>query len=117
MCTGSNIIYHVENPIRQPWKSLLPALAVKLGLKSRTPLPFDVWLEEISKPQNNAEEMEGLRHLKKFIQSDFRKLSGELILDTTHARQISRTLRTANGVTLELLDKYIAYWRTCGLLS
>ncbi|EED12746.1 NRPS-like enzyme, putative [Talaromyces stipitatus ATCC 10500] len=113
----SKIVYHVENPIRQPWKSLLPALAVKLNLKNRTPLPFDVWLDKISEAQNNAEEMESLRHLKQFIQSDFRKLSGELILDTTRARQISRSLRTTNGITLDLLDKYIAYWRKCGQLS
>lgn len=113
----SKIVYHVENPIRQPWKPLLSALAIKLNLKNRAPLPFDLWLDNISEAQTNAEEMESLHHLKQFIQSDFRKLSGDLILDTTRARQISRSLRTVDGITLNLLDKYIAYWRKCGLLS
>lgn len=127
-----NVIYHIENPIRQPWQPLISALAVKLNLTTKVTsaspiVPFEAWLEKVSKttavnnatrPKKEDDDLEFLKHLRTFLEMDFRALSGGgVILDTSEARKVSRSLRTCNGVGLDLVDKYIAYWRQCGLLN
>lgn len=41
-----NLIYHLENPVRQSWHEILTTLASQLGI-SREFLPFDKWLDRV----------------------------------------------------------------------
>ncbi|RDW60353.1 uncharacterized protein DSM5745_10811 [Aspergillus mulundensis] len=93
-------IYHVENPICQPWKPFLTALATQLDLRS------------------TDEDQEDFGQLKPFLESEFRNLaSGGVILNTTQARKVSRALRACNGVGLGLVNRYLQYWRAVGVLA
>ncbi|KAL4890076.1 hypothetical protein BDV59DRAFT_99330 [Aspergillus ambiguus] len=107
-----DIVYHVENPIRQAWKPLLPVLAAKLGLKTPLPIPFSIWFERVSSLSSTKAIIGSIHHLLPFLQEEFHVLSsGGIILDTTRARVASRSLRACEGVTIELLDRYLASWR------
>jgi hypothetical protein len=107
-----NIVYHIENPIRQAWKPLLPVLASKLGLKVPMPVPFETWLERASSLAVTEENLSFIYHLLPFLREDFQALtSGGVVLDTTRARRVSRSLRACNGVSLELLQLYVDSWR------
>lgn len=107
-----NIVYHIENPIRQAWKPLLPVLASKLGLKVPLPVPFETWLKRASSLGDTEANLSFIYNLLPFLREDFQALSsGGVVLDTTRARRVSRSLRACNGVSLELLDLYLESWR------
>ncbi|KAJ5170455.1 acylglycerophosphoethanolamine acyltransferase [Penicillium coprophilum] len=107
----TNLVYHVENPVRQPWKALLTVLARQLNLSSLVTIPLDLWLRKVES-QNNL-----LSELEDFLRGEFLRLAGgRLILDTTQARKVSYTLRTCNGVTPDLVCKYIEVWQKEGFL-
>ncbi|KAJ6069443.1 hypothetical protein N7499_011330, partial [Penicillium canescens] len=107
-----NIIYHVENPIRQAWKPLLPILASKLRLKTPLPVSFGTWLERASSMACTEANLKFIHHLLPFLQAEFQVLSsGGVVLDTTRARRVSRSLRACNGLSIELLDLYLESWR------
>ncbi|KAL4900540.1 hypothetical protein BDW74DRAFT_188176 [Aspergillus multicolor] len=111
-------IYHVENPIRQPWKPLLSALATQLHLRSVAPLSLHEWLECAAASVQTDEDRELFGQLKPFLGSEFHNLaSGGVILDTTQARKVSRALRTCNGIGLDLVNRYLQYWRAVGVLA
>jgi hypothetical protein len=110
--TVKDIVYHIENPIRQAWKPLLPVLARKLRLKTPLPIPFRIWLERASSLSSAEADMGYIHHLLPFLQEEFQVLSsGGVVLDTTRARLVSRSLRACDGVTIELLDRYLESWR------
>jgi hypothetical protein len=105
-------VYHVENPVRQPWKALLTVLACQLNLPSPAPIPLDLWLRKVDSQTNLLSELED------FLRGEFLRLAGGgLILDTTQARKVSYTLRTCNGVTPDLVCKYIDVWQKEGFLQ
>ncbi|KAG2419144.1 hypothetical protein HFD88_002249 [Aspergillus terreus] len=112
------IVYHVENPIRQAWKPLLPVLARKLGLKASLPIPFRIWLERASSLPSTEPDTRHIHYLLPFLHDEFQVLaSGGVVLDTTRARLASRSLRTCDGVGIELLDRYLESWRKEGYLQ
>ncbi|KAJ5118260.1 hypothetical protein N7526_009897 [Penicillium atrosanguineum] len=70
-----NIVYHIENPIRQAWNPLLPVLASKLGLKVLQPIPFETWLERASSLADTEKDSDFIHHLLPFLREDFQSLS------------------------------------------
>lgn len=110
------LVFHIENPIRQPWEPLLTILANKLKIKHR-PLSLDVWLDRACEAAGDTEELAFIHSLRFFFTTYFQKLSGGgIILDTARARAHSRFLRTCNGVGVEQLDRYISVWKAQGFL-
>lgn len=111
-------MYHVENPIRQAWKPLLPVLASKLKIGSPSLLPIDAWLQRVSSMAEITKDLEFLVHLLPFLREEFEGLSsGGLVLDTARAREVSRSLRLCNGVGLKLLTLYLENWQKQGFLE
>ncbi|KAF7184808.1 hypothetical protein CNMCM7691_006611 [Aspergillus felis] len=70
-----DIVYHIENPIRQAWKPLLPVLARELRLKTPLPIPFRTWLERASSLSSAEADMGYIHHLLPFLQEKFQFLS------------------------------------------
>lgn len=115
---ANNIVYHVENPIRQAWKPILPILAKKLKIGLSKVLAIDVWLQRASSVAGSTKELEFLIHLLPFLQEEFEALSGGgIVLDTARARNVSHSLRLCNGVGLDLLDLYLETWQKQGFLE
>jgi hypothetical protein len=104
-----SMVYHIENPIRQPWKDVIYVLGKKLGLSQ--PLPLDDWIRRASS------RTEKIGNLEEFFNHEFKKLaSGDLVMATERSRELSRTLRSCGGIGDGLLDKYLRSWEEQGLL-
>lgn len=100
-----HLVYHVENPIHQPWQGLIMVLLQRLGLQS-TPVPFNIW------PGRALGSVNSITSLYKFFCQEFMNLSsGGLILDTKHTQKFSHTFRICSGVSLDLLDMHIEQWK------
>lgn len=112
-----NIVYHIENPIRQSWKPLLPVIARQLNLDSPLPVPFPTWLERVRSFAGVDTDLGFIHAILPFLQEEFEVLSsGGVVLDTLRARCASRSLRACNGVGIDLLNLYIEAWRKEGFL-
>lgn len=106
------LVFHVENSIRQPWSDTLTIIERKLGISSSKRLQFDEWVTK-------AREEEAINpNLLDFMERYFLHMSGGgVILNTKNTREMSRTLRSFGSVDKETIDLYVDYWRSINFLS
>jgi hypothetical protein len=91
-------VYHVENPARQSWSSVLTPLSKALGLPLTS---FDDWLDRVEKLEGDAAT------LHNFFQKDFTHIGlGRLYMNTAGAKKDSISLRSAGIVQEEIVWKY-----------
>ncbi|KAF2968004.1 hypothetical protein GQX73_g5534 [Xylaria multiplex] len=108
------IVYHVENPVRQDWPSMLSDITSELGCANDSFIMFDQWCKQVAGQSTVPEE----ELLMDFFADDFQHMAcGGVLLDTSTARQASETLRKATTINKELLQKYIHGWRKSGFLQ
>ena len=113
-----NLVYHLENPVRQSWHDALVILALKLNISSDGLIPFDEWLEEVCKAKESTPEENPANKLADFFEKDFQRMSnGEVILGTEGAREISPALQLLDVVSCETIAAYVDHWRKVGFLS
>ena len=106
------LVYHIENPVRQPWTDVCTVLEYNLGIPLKSRLPYSEWLEKVSKLDESPSD------LMDFLRNDFLQMSGgTLILDTKKCRECSPTLSSAGAVKPSEIEQYISFWRRCGYLS
>ncbi|KAK1248838.1 hypothetical protein MKX08_007058 [Trichoderma sp. CBMAI-0020] len=109
-------IYHVDNPVQQPWKEMTPRLANALGVPSDHIIPWSDWLTRVRQSPLPETENPAVR-LVGFLEEHFLRMScGGLILDTTKSCEHSKTLAATGAVSEETLQKYVRAWRECGYL-
>lgn len=106
----TQFIYHVENPLRQDWKTVMGVIATELG-RSSFIVDFDEWLElakrHVSATGNSSGEL-----LMDFFQSDFPHMAtGGVVLDTSGAQQVSPTLNRTGRIPIETVMKYSRAWK------
>lgn len=106
------LVYHLENPVRQSWPDMCTVIEHQLSLKSSSRLPFKDWLKRFS------ETKEASQDLMQFFQDYFLHMSnGSLVLDTKATRLVSRTLRSTGDVDLDTVREYLEFWRRTGNLT
>lgn len=104
---------HLENPVRQPIQDIFVLAGRHFGWPAMRPLEqCDEWLRR-------AVEAGVLEpHLEGFFKNDFQDLAnGGLVLDTTRARALSRTLRGTGAVESDLVVDYLRRWQQDGTLE
>lgn len=105
-------IYHIENPVGQPWPEVNAILADALDVPSL--IPFDDWVERVrSAPQrgNPASQLLG------FLDDNYLRMScGGLVLDVKKTLEHSGTLRAVGPVSEEVIRKYVHIWKEIGFL-
>ncbi|EFE42799.1 PKS-like enzyme, putative [Trichophyton verrucosum HKI 0517] len=110
-------IYHIENPIRQPWSEIVCLLADTLDIPRASIVPFDVWMRRVHHFTGSTESNNPAKMLLEFFKDHFRRMScGGLILDTNNSRKDSQTLANAQPIDPALVAKYIAQWKDSGFL-
>lgn len=115
------LVYHLENPVRQPWADVLALLSHALrltpaGTGEPTVIPFGEWLDRV-RAIDDAERNPAGR-LVKFLEEEFVSMaSGAVVLDTTKSRKASRTLAASGGIEKRHVDLYVKYWRSVGHLA
>ncbi|KAL4735888.1 hypothetical protein BDV11DRAFT_173426 [Aspergillus similis] len=111
-------IYHIENPVRQPWSDLLTILANALDIPPTSVVPFKEWLHRVRHfPPSLAVSENPAARLADFFEAHFLRMScGGMILDTTRSREHSATLRTLGPINRDLVIKYVEAWKRSGFL-
>ncbi|RWA04575.1 hypothetical protein EKO27_g10531 [Xylaria grammica] len=88
-------IYHIDNPVRQPWDHMIATLARALDITDV--LPFDEWARRVHqwpmKADNAADGANPAYLLVDFFDENFTRMScGGLLMSTVKAREHSPTL-------------------------
>lgn len=111
-----NLTYHVENPVRQDWTAVMTAIAKELGHPPSCLVEFEEWKRLVNQ-KTSADRDLGTGTLMDFLLKEFQHMStGGIVLDTSRAQEVSTTLRDADGVSMETVDKYVKAWKESGLL-
>lgn len=111
-------VYHIDNPVRQPWRSMISLWARALDVPHSNIIPFDEWVRRVRQFPGSAEKDNPAYKLVDFLDSNFLRMScGGLLLDTTRAKAHSSTLAAVGPVSDEVAMGYIQYWKKVGFLS
>ncbi|KAI1102926.1 hypothetical protein F4804DRAFT_353299 [Jackrogersella minutella] len=114
-------IYHVDNPVRQPWKEMIPILADALDISPENVIPFQDWVQLVRDHPRQVEGPEGENPaflLIDFLDDNFLRMScGGLLLDTIKVREHSKTLANASPVGEKVARQFIQSWKDMGFLS
>ena len=106
------LVYHLENPIRQSWPDMCTIVERGLSLESAQRMPFQEWLNKVTASSENSQD------LLDFFQNHFLHMSsGSLVLDTTLARNTSSTLRSTGSIDMSTVELYLSHWRLSGFLK
>jgi acyl transferase domain-containing protein/nucleoside-diphosphate-sugar epimerase/SAM-dependent methyltransferase/acyl carrier protein len=110
-------IYHIDNPVRQPWREMIPVLTDALGIPREKVIPFHEWIRRVRAFPGSVEWDNPAAKLVEFLDEDFVRMScGGVLLDTTKSREHSKTLRSVGPVGADVARKYIQAWRDSGFL-
>jgi hypothetical protein len=110
-------IYHIENPVRQPWREMIRVLADALDIPYSNIVPFDEWVGRVRRFPGSVEADNPAARLVDFLDTHFVRMScGGLVLDTAKSREHSGTLRREEAVSTELVRKYVRAWKDMGFL-
>lgn len=113
---GRQLVYHVDNPARQPWAEMIASFASALGMSEDSIVPYEQWLNRVRRFRGSVNDNPAMQ-LEEFFMHYFVPMScGGLVLDTTRTRVQSRTLREMGPVGSDLVAKYVASWRQSGFL-
>ncbi|KAF6825536.1 Iterative polyketide synthase CazM 11 [Colletotrichum musicola] len=109
-------IYHIDNPVTQPWKEMTAVLAEAIGVPSDKLVPMAEWLARVRRSPLSDAENPAVK-LADFLEDHFPRMScGGLILDTTKACEHSATLAAQGAIKPELARRYVKYWKEIGFL-
>lgn len=105
------LVYHLENPFRQPWSDLCAVLETNLSIPMRQRLPFQKWLDKVAARGDTVPD------LLEFFRDHFLHLStGGLVLDTQESLAISPTPRSSGSVRFDTIGSYLSFWKGMGFL-
>ncbi|KAI0842739.1 hypothetical protein F5Y06DRAFT_304448 [Hypoxylon sp. FL0890] len=111
-------VYHIDNPIGQPWKQMSPVLADALGIPPHRIIPFRDWVKLVRRAPLHTDTENPAARLIDFLDYNFERMScGGLILDTTKVKEHSKTMAAEGPVTAEVARRYVAAWKKTGFLS
>ena len=114
-------VYHVDNPVGQPWKDMNQALARALTIpESNNVISFRDWIRRVrASPLVPETENPAARPgMPGWLETNIEKMAcGGLVLDTERAQEHRSTMANDVGsVNAELVAKFLNYWRKVGFL-
>ncbi|KAI4871010.1 hypothetical protein F4820DRAFT_985 [Hypoxylon rubiginosum] len=111
-------VYHIDNPVGQPWKAMSPVLAAALGIPPRRIVPFADWVKRVRRSPLSAETENPAARIVDFLEFHFERMScGGLILDTQEAQRHSEALARQGPVSADVARLYVASWKKTGFLN
>ncbi|KAL2827959.1 hypothetical protein BDW59DRAFT_143589 [Aspergillus cavernicola] len=111
-------VYHLDNPVGQPWKEMSKILTSALGIPSDRIIPFQEWLELLRSSPLNAERDIPAAKILEFFTDDFLHMAcGGLVLDTRLSEEHSRAMAAQGPVSAELATRYVQSWKDMGFLK
>jgi nucleoside-diphosphate-sugar epimerase len=113
-------VYHMDNPVGQPWRDMNPVLARLLGVPAGAILPFRDWIKRVrtSPLVPETENPTARNGMADFLEKNFERMScGGLVLDTQRAREHSVTIAAEGPVSEEVVGRYVEAWKRMGFLN
>ncbi|KUI67806.1 Conidial yellow pigment biosynthesis polyketide synthase [Cytospora mali] len=114
--TTSELVYHIDNPSRQPWAEMISSLAQALDLGPDEIVPYQQWLDRVRRFRGSINDNPALQLEEFFIHYFIPMSCGGLVLDTAKTKVHSKTMREIGPVSSDLVAKYIASWKESGFL-
>jgi hypothetical protein len=110
-------VYHIDNPVRQPWEELLPVVARELGVPPQGVVAFGQWVRRVRRFPGAVDDNPAAR-LVDFLDDNFVRMScGGLLLETKNTCMHSPTLSAVGPVSDGLVKKYVDWWKQAGFLQ
>ncbi|KAI0165152.1 putative polyketide synthase [Hypoxylon sp. FL1284] len=110
-------VYHIDNPVRQPWKEMLPVLADALAIPRDRIIPFENWIRRVRDFPGAVEWDNPAWLLADFLEQDFERMScGGVLLRTENTQAHSATFHGVGPVGENIVRKYIQAWKDSGFL-
>ncbi|GAE00035.1 hypothetical protein ATEG_07661 [Paecilomyces variotii No. 5] len=117
---ASHTVYHVDNPVGQPWKDMNRVLARGLGIPESGFVPLKEWVRRVrASPLVPETDNPAARPgMPDWLETNFERMAcGGLILDTKQAKEHSSTMANVVGpVNEEVVSKFLDYWKSVGFL-
>ncbi|KAE8356273.1 hypothetical protein BDV28DRAFT_116516 [Aspergillus coremiiformis] len=110
-------VYHLDNPVRQPWCDMIGILATSLDIPATDIVPFPEWIQRVrSFPGSRADNPASA--MADWLEENFERMScGGVLLETTKAIEHCSTLRQVGPVTDEIARRYLDNWKQRGFLQ
>ena len=106
-------VYHIENPVGQPWREMNAILADALKIPNL--IPFEEWVERV---RAGGQRNNPAATLLDFLDDNYLRMScGGLVLDVKKTLEHSKTLSAVGPVSEEVARKYIHVWKEIGFLD
>ncbi|KAJ6027845.1 uncharacterized protein N7446_003556 [Penicillium canescens] len=110
-------VYHIDNPVGQPWEDMSPVLASALDIPPQNIIPYADWIMRVRRSPLSADENPAAR-LIDFLDGHFERMScGGIILDTQKAKEHSATMAAEGPVNADIARAYVASWKAMGYLK
>ncbi|KAI1205130.1 uncharacterized protein F4807DRAFT_464950 [Annulohypoxylon truncatum] len=111
-------IYHIDNPVGQPWEEMVPVLAEELGIPGENILPFTEWIRKVKRSPLAMETENPALRLVDFLEKHLTRMScGGIVLDTAKTVKHSPTLAAQGPVAADTARRYLRAWKTAGFLT
>ncbi|KAL5365745.1 putative polyketide synthase [Aspergillus floccosus] len=110
-------VYHIDNPVGQPWKEMSTVLSTALGIPPHGIIPFQDWIKLVRQSPLSEAENPAARAIH-FLESYFERMAcGGIILDTQRASEHSQTMARQGPVSAEVVRSYVENWKRVGFLE
>lgn len=110
-------IYHIENPTRQSWPSMVRTLSTILSISRENIISFPEWIKRVRQFTGNETDNPA-KKLVGFLEGHFLRMScGDLVLGTEISIRRSESLRGEGEISPELVRKYVEAWKEMGFLK
>ena len=114
--TESYPVYHVDNPVGQPWKQLVSILAEALEIPAHGIVSFEEWIRRVRSSALGPKENPAAMALG-FLQDHFERMAcGGIVLDTVRSSEHSETMAAEGPVSAEVVKAYVRSWKEMGFL-
>lgn len=110
-------VYHIDNPVGQPWEDMSPVLAAALDIPPQNNIPYTDWITLVRRSPLSPDENPAAR-IVDFLEGHFERMScGGIILDTQKAKEHSATMAAEGPVSADIARAYVASWKAMGFLK
>ncbi|KAG9764092.1 hypothetical protein KCU73_g1117, partial [Aureobasidium melanogenum] len=115
--SASHFVYHIDNPVRQPWAPMIELWADALNIPLSSVISFDDWIGRVHQYTGKPSENPASKLLE-FLDKNFTRMScGGLVLETIHSVHDSKTLAAAGPINDQVARRYLEAWMDCGYLK